>query len=940
MKKLSSWIAGHRIGLALAALVLGGFALRVWGVSAVYQRIEDIPAARQIYAIYQGNWSPDPLLFYPIFFNYIVGILLKLGSALLGLLGRNPSPGLYEFTLDQVLLVARLASAAMGTLTILVVFKIGKRLFSEMTALAAAAFFALSFVPILYSRQIVLDVPMTLFYAIALYFCVRILRTGRWSDYLLAAFFAGIAVATKYDAVFVTASIVLAHFWKSRETRKNVLRILVERKLVAAGAVSVLSFFAGHPYAFLWFPSFIRATKKLASLVHDTEWYLMLIKPQALLEKIWESNYVKGLVNIVSAEGVVFFALILLGLAWVLRRPTREARGGQAQEGRPAHATRGGQAPEGRRTREGAFLSLSALVYFLGALGFMGFSRFRDLSTLALFYATFAACGLSFLGEILGRGRRGRAAFAVLAGLVLAVLGARCVGRVYYLAEDDTTQIAERWIRRNLPAGGIFGRELFTPEITDPSYPALFFTRPFLIYGDFPAFPVFDYIESSSVQGGFFYRHAKYYPVQLGVYTRLDAEHELLKDFFFRDIEYKNPEVRLYSGKIPRRPKQRLALPAAAAPDAPAREFVIADGSPYGKDVGAFWLAGDGRPVERLFISRTKIGRVAVFVRGAAGDGEVVVRSGLRRTAIPVRKGGDAFALIEPARAFPFYAYFYKVGLSASAGLPASYVKVSADDFEIGLELIRSGEYALAADFFRRAAAAARPGVLASEIPLYLAACEKMAGRGGAVEELRSRFAADPAVAALFGPFYAALTSGRAWERPFERYAGLGVRLFETTQTILLEDDAFAFENAVAVTAPSLANKTARKASPDPAAGPCSGLSAELRLVPQAYRFELDFFDPSGTGGPVGTAEAVTRTDGVDKTLVFPIDLPKPGEGGSSTCVLSFKPESFRTTVRLRLRLDRGAGAAFDRLRIIPDLKPFLLERYAMLKDLPGAPHD
>jgi hypothetical protein len=912
MKKLASWIAARRIGLALAAIVLGGFALRVWGVSAVYQRIEDIPAARQIFAIYQGYWSPDPLLFYPIFFNYIVGILLKLGSALLGLLGRNPSPGRYEFTLDQVLLVARLASAAMGTLTIPVVFKIVKRLFSETTALAAAAFFALSFVPILYSRQIVLDVPMTLFYAIALYFCVRILRTGRWSHYLLAAFFAGIAVATKYDAVFVTASIAIAHFWKSRETRRNVLKIFFDHKLAAAAGVSILSFFAGHPYAFLWFPSFVRATRNLANLVHDTEWYLVLIKPQAILEKIWESNYVKGLVNIVSAEGVVFFALILLGLAWVLRRPTRESK----------------------------FFTLSALVYFLGALGFMGFSRYRDLSTLALFYAAFAAFGLTFLGETLGRGRRGRTAFAALAVLVLAVVGARSLGRVYYLAEDDTTQIAERWIRRNLPAGGIFGRELFTPEVTDPAYPAVFFTRPFLIYGDFPAFSKFDFIESSSVQGGFFARYAKYYPAQLAVYARLDAGRELLKDFFFRDIEYKNPEVRLYGGEYERRPKQRLALPAAAAPDAPAREFVIADGSPYGKDVGAFWLAGDGRPVERLFISRTRIDRAAVFVRGAAGDGEIVVRSGLRRTTIPVRKGGDAFAVIEPARAFPFYPYFYKLGLSASPGLPASFVKVTTDDFEIGLELVRSGEYARAEDFFRRAAAAARPGVLASEIPLYLAYCEKMAGRAGSAGGARPRFAPDPEIAGLFRSFYAALPGGRAWERPFERYAGISVPLYETTQTILLEDDAFGFENAVVVADNSLGNKSARRPSPDPAAGPCSGLSPELRLVPQGYRFELDFFNPSGRTGRVGTAEAVARTDGVEKADVFPIDLPKPGGGRISTCVLHVRPESFRATVRLRLRLDRGADAAFDRLRIIPDLKSFLIDRYAMFKDILEGPHE
>jgi len=36
----------------------------------------------------------------------------------------------------------------------------------------------------------------------------------------------------------------------------------------------------------------------------------------------------------------------------------------------------------------------------------------------------------------------------------------------------------------------------------------------------------------------------------------------------------------------------------------------------------------------------------------------------------------------------------------------------------------------------------------------------------------------------------------------------------------------------------------------------------------------------------------------------------------------------------LRVRLDRGTLTAFDRLRILPDLEPFLRERYAMLADL------
>ncbi len=908
MKSVIAWIRAHGIGIALSGLVLGGLALRVWGVSAVYQRIEDVPMARQIFAVYQGRWSPDPLLFYPMFFNYIVGVLLKIASALLTLLGRNTSPGLFEFTLDQVLLVARLVSAAMGALTIFVVFKIGKRLFSEKTALAAAFFFSLSFVHILYSHQIVLDVPMTLFYAIAFYFCVRILRDGRWPHYLLAAFFAGIAVATKYDAVFVTASIVMAHLWKDRETQKNIFRNLIHKKLLAAGFVSLMGFIVGHPYAFLWYKSFFQATKRLAQLVHATEWYLVLIKPQTLFERIGENKYFKGLGNVMSAEGIVFFGLIVLGLIWVLRR----------------------------RTRETAFFAFSALAYFLGALGFLGFSRLRDLSTLALFYAFFAAFGLALLAGILGKGRRRRSAFparAVLVVLVVLILGARTAGRIYYLAEDDTTQIAERWIRRNLPPGGIFGRELFTPVIADPAYQALFITRPYLIYSDFPAFDLFDYIETSSVQGGFFYQYAKYYPVQVGVYRKLNREHELLKTFRFRDIEYKNPKVGIYSGRAPRRVKQRLALPVAAPAQNPAREFVMEDGSPYGKDVNSFWLAG-GERVERLFIGRTKIGRIGVFVREAAGDGTIVVRSGLGRSAVPVRKGADAFVLIEPARAFPYYDYFYKVGVSASAGLPPSFVKIVADDFEIGLEFFRSRDFVRAAEFFRKAESEWRPATYHAEISLYLAYCERMSGNAPAAEADRARFAADPAAPSRFEPFIRALAAGAAWERKFERYAGVDVGLFETTQSLIFENGLFARENAAVIESGTLADRTARKPSPGTDVGLFSALSPELRLVPQAYRAELDFNNPGAAGGKIGEADVVYRKDGLERTVVVPIELAKSEGGGLSKCVLPLKPESYGTTVRVRVRLNRGSKAVFDRLRIVPDLGSFLRERYDIFKDL------
>ena len=66
-----------RTALLLAVIFLVGLALRIWGVAAPWQRIDDPPYAKQIYAVFQGFYSPDPQLFYPMSFAYIGGFLLK-----------------------------------------------------------------------------------------------------------------------------------------------------------------------------------------------------------------------------------------------------------------------------------------------------------------------------------------------------------------------------------------------------------------------------------------------------------------------------------------------------------------------------------------------------------------------------------------------------------------------------------------------------------------------------------------------------------------------------------------------------------------------------------------------------------------------------------------------------------------------------------------------
>jgi hypothetical protein len=851
----------------LTVIFLAGLALRVWGVSAPWQRIDDPPYAKQIYAVFQGFYSPDPLLFYPMFFAYIGGFLLKAIAWIAPALGLYRGPRPMDFTLDQVLLISRLLSAFMGSLTILVVYKIGKRLFSETMGLAAAALFSLSFVHILYSHQIVLDVPMTLFYSLALYFCARVYQDGRWGAYLAAAFFAGIATATKYNAIFVVLSILAAHVAVKRRTTKNAFRILFDPKLIAAAGVSLAGFIAGHPYAFLWARSFLQSTKTLAKILHDTEWYLVLIKPTTLLGKLAETKYVKGVGNIISAEGLVLAALIVLGLIWVFRS----------------------------RWKGAGFIALSGLVYFLGALGFIGFSRLRDLSTLSLFYSFLAAFGLAGIAGTIRKNRPGRAAFACLAAAVFLVFGLRSFGRVFILAGDDTTAIAERWVRRNIPPRSVFGREWFTPELAEPPSGFEVATRPYLIYEDFPAFDRLDYVMAGSASYGFFYRYARYYPKQVGVYETLETGHEKIKDFFSRDIEFKNPEVKIYSGKVARRTGPRLFLPSMPALAAPAEETDVLDGSIYGQDVNDFILAGSGR-AERVFISRAPVEEIAVYVRGAERSGEIAVRSGLKRRTVKVEAGKDAVVRFRPSRAFPYLKYRYRIAFRASAGLGSCRMTIRAGDEAIAVEDFVSGDYARAASVFELLWKNAPAGSSGPEIPLYLAACARALGRPDEETRWRDAFRALPGSADLAG-LCRANEDDAEWTRRFEAFTGINAALFLGTKTLRLDAE---------------------------------GMTSPLRLPPQVYAAELRFPNPGGAVGAIGSATLVFRAGGKERTESYPLVLAPAGGDGISAARFNFRVAPGAETVSLRLDLGERSGLIPDGLWIHPDLRAFFADKAAL----------
>lgn len=177
---------------------------------------------------------------------------------------------------DEIRILGRQLSALADTLSILLVFLIGCRLYSEKTGLLAAALSSLAVMQIQQSHFMTVDNFAALFTIAAIYASVRIAQlpalqrdttrpTGGsalrinprlWPWIGLFGVFYGMAVASKINLVPLAGMVVIALFLSIADIRlkskKDLLRILQAVVLLVAisAAVSVLTFRVTQPMTF------------------------------------------------------------------------------------------------------------------------------------------------------------------------------------------------------------------------------------------------------------------------------------------------------------------------------------------------------------------------------------------------------------------------------------------------------------------------------------------------------------------------------------------------------------------------------------------------------------------------------------------------------------------------------------------------------------------
>lgn len=254
MRNTQRWYTGGILVLVAAALFL-----RVWGAgwSLPYVDHPDEPAVvKAVLRIVNGSINPKHF-FYPSLIIYLQALVFKIHfwwGAMAGLYSESltlPDSTHFYTPIPHAFFWARIATALLGTTTVVTLATWGARAIGRREALLAAAFLAWSAWAIVHDHYITVDGPSALFSLLALLGAVQILRHGSWRDYVLAGVLVGLAAGTKYQNVLVAASVALAHVLHWRRDA-----VATGARLVAAGVVSAMVFLMTTPCIILAFDDF------------------------------------------------------------------------------------------------------------------------------------------------------------------------------------------------------------------------------------------------------------------------------------------------------------------------------------------------------------------------------------------------------------------------------------------------------------------------------------------------------------------------------------------------------------------------------------------------------------------------------------------------------------------------------------------------------------
>ncbi|WP_347986182.1 glycosyltransferase family 39 protein [Methylomonas sp. AM2-LC] len=196
----------------------------------------------------------------PHFFNYpsLVIYLQTLLSALLNCVYAVFMHGSLDTIPNiQFYMLGRGFAACMSSLSLLLIWQIGKRLISPLAGLFAAAIATVSPLHVDNSALVTTDIWVANFSVLVLWYACKIYAGGQKRDYILAGIAVGVCTGSKYTALVSFTMVLVAHYVYCRTQQ----RPLGNKQLVYAVLFAGIGFLATTPYALLEPLAFIRSIR-------------------------------------------------------------------------------------------------------------------------------------------------------------------------------------------------------------------------------------------------------------------------------------------------------------------------------------------------------------------------------------------------------------------------------------------------------------------------------------------------------------------------------------------------------------------------------------------------------------------------------------------------------------------------------------------------------
>lgn len=427
----------------LPGIVIVGFLVRLWGINygfpyghQYFFETDETTMLHVIMGLGTGDLNPH-YFWQPGLFLYVVFVIFGLYYLVGKSLGFFSSPELFAYHYfsdpSDFYLLGRMVSVVFGTLSLVVIYHIGRKAYNRRVGLASAWFLAVTVLHVTLSRTMKTDVTSIFFMLLAISFAIDILRGEALRSYLLAGLFSGLALGTRYPTGLVVVLVVLAHWLKFARRRHGVLAHLLDRRVGLALATCGMTFVLVSPFSVLDFGNLVRQLRALAQALPTTG------DPFGIG---YRPNYwILHLLHLGGSRsfGAIFLGISILGLIYALWR------------------------------REGEDLllgTLPLLFYFLFSFKGFGHDSIPDQYLLPA-VACLIILGARFLnvaGSRLGGQDWLRASGVVLLSMPAVV---STLKTDYVDFQPTTMVVAKEWVEQHIPRGSKILMDMrWVPQLT------------------------------------------------------------------------------------------------------------------------------------------------------------------------------------------------------------------------------------------------------------------------------------------------------------------------------------------------------------------------------------------------------------------------------------------------------------------------------------------